>query len=632
MKPNNIADVMPPRINGCGQGMVAADPAEKTAGRPAPVAEGTGDAPTACGSTTAGESEGRENASVAGCNANNANAGRTVNCNNAVSNGNDNYARGFADEKHENGKHPASRAPRSKNKENPVATGGQGRCEYGTLLPFWDCDGATESNASPRLRDGKGGMGCQTALAEPDMTDPIWEELKSANSKRRLKSLGRFYGNINIALEAVRQATRNCDTAEKRLYYGRLRLETAKRMVREVTDGTYTVGGYRSIPLRRRHKTDKERSPKVFTLYDRCVQMMVYIVTGGKLNRKVPRENYSNTPGRGILCRDRRFSMMTRIRTATWKWPEMYALTTDIRKYYESVWWKAALGVFSKTVKDRRTLWLLGLWLRESGDLPIGMCISPVLSDLLVAEHDEEAKRLFPEIRFMAAFGDNRLYIGPRETLLRLRSWEQSFYAGRYGLEVKDDHQVWKVSDGFRFCKTWYERGYVRTRGEMRRRAIRAADRPRSFAGYKGILMKSDGSRLLRLIATNVRRLRMRDSEKIQPLRFTGEDVSFDDFIGKRVYITDFDRRKNNKDSGYYYKWQFVGVRNGHEVLCTTGCGSHELKQVGDIWSDEHTPMPQLVTIGKQGRSIFFEEWHVTVQEACRRKIVEMGLDLSKIG
>lgn len=619
----HIADAPLPRTaNVCGQGGVSADRAGKSAGMPAPVVRDVEDAPTACGGITARDSEGRKHASFAGCNANNANAGRTCNCNNAVSNSNDNYARGFADDSQDNdGKQPTSRAASSKTNEDHSANGGCGQGEYGSL-PFWDGD-ATESTAASRLRD---------TGEEPDMTDQIWQQLESANKKRRLKSLMKFYANRNIALLAVKQACKTCDTAEKRRYYGSERTAVADRMVREITTGSYRVGGYTARPLKRRHKSDKQRAPKVFTLYDRCVQMFVYIVIGGKLNRKVPRCNYSNTPARGILCRDRRYCMMTRIRTATWKHHGEWALTTDIRKFYESVDWRVMMGVVMQTVKDTTTCLLLAQWLRHSGDLPIGMCISPVLSNLLLAEHDEEARRLFPELRFMAAFGDNRLYIGPKHTLRRLLAWEKSFYAGRYGLELKGDHQMWRVASGFRFCKTWYEPGYVRIRGEMRRRAIRMAYRPQSFAGYNGILLKSDSRRLLNFINNNLRILRMSNSNQIKPMRLTGEDASFDEFIGKKVYITDFERRNNNKQSEYYYEWQFVGMRNGRECLFHTGCGSHELKQVGDIWGRDHCPMPQLVTIGKQGRSIYFAEWHVTVQEACRRKVEELGLDLSKLG
>ena len=50
-----------------------------------------------CHVPSSAESEGGEHGSVVGCNANNGNASaRTANCNNAASNGNDNYAGAFA--------------------------------------------------------------------------------------------------------------------------------------------------------------------------------------------------------------------------------------------------------------------------------------------------------------------------------------------------------------------------------------------------------------------------------------------------------------------------------------------------------------------------------------------------------
>lgn len=605
--------------NWCVKPGAPVDRAEKSAGKSASVVKDVEHTPTACGSTTARESEGRTNASFAGCNANNANAGRTSNCNNAVSNSNDNYARGFADDDNHNGTNPTSRPTRSKISEDSAATGGQRQCEYSSL-PFWG-DDATESSATPFTR-------------EPDMKSPVWKELKSANKKRKLKGLSRFYADIDIALEAVRRATKSCDTPEKTLYNGQQREAVARRMISDIANGTYRTQPYESRRILRKHKSGKDRDAKVFSLYDRCMQMFAYLIIGDKLNRKIPRHNYSNTPNRGILCRDRRYCMMTRIRTATWKYSDCHALTTDIRKFYDNVGWRVMMGVVEKTVKDRTTLWLLGQWLREAGGLPVGMCLSPVLSDLLMAEHDTEVLRCFPDVRFFAAFGDNRLFIGPHDTLQRVLSWQKSYYAGRYNLDMKDDYQIWRVADGFRFCKTWYSPGYVRPRGEMRRRAIRLAYEPQRFAGYNGLLLKSDGHHLLWLIDNRLRILRdrMANSDKIQPLRFTGDDIKFDEFVGKKVAIVDFERRHNNKDSQYYYVWQYIAMRNGHQTLCRTNCGSHELKQVGDVWTADHVPIPQYVTIGKQGHSIYFEEWHVGNGEACDRTVREMGIDLSLLG
>ena len=618
MMPSNAVVTLPPDV--CrGQGGAAADRAEKTAGVPAPVVKGDLVAPTACGSTTARESEGREYASVAGCNANNANAGRTCNCNNAVSNSNDNYARGFAEERdNHNGKHPASRATSTKKTVDPVATGGQGRGEYG-LLPFWD-GGATESTAMDSDIDGS---------QEPDMDAPVWKELESANAKRHLKSLGRFYADINIALYAVKKATDGLNTAQKQEYYGPRRREIAERMIREIADGSYQAQPVDRREVHRCHETDKQRTADVSSLYDRCVQAFVYAVCGMKWNRLVPRQNYSNTPGRGILCRDRRYCMIDRVKTAAWKYDDQWALTTDIRKFYQNTGWKVVMGVVMESTKDRTTLWLLSQWLRQSGSLPIGMCLSPVLSDMVMAEYDKAVLREFPEVRFAAAFGDNRLYIGPHDVLQHLLSWQKSYYAGRYGLDVKDDHQLWRVADGFRFCRTWYSPGGARVRGEMRRRAIDNAERPKSWPSYNGLLMKTDSGHLLWLIRNDLRNMRMRSSDKVRPQRFDGEDVKFDEFVGRKVCIVDFDRRENGKESEYYYKWRFVASRHGQSTVCVCNCGSYELKQVGDMWTRQHTPLPQYVTIGKHKNSILFEAWHMSGREQADEIVEKMGIDLS---
>ena len=87
------------------------------------------------------ESEGEENGSVCGCNANNGRASvRSVNGNNNAGNSNGNYAGAFAVDKVMNtnkGGNLTSRAASPKTTDNRTATGGYGRCDYGSL-PFFD--------------------------------------------------------------------------------------------------------------------------------------------------------------------------------------------------------------------------------------------------------------------------------------------------------------------------------------------------------------------------------------------------------------------------------------------------------------------------------------------------------------
>ena len=88
----------------------------------------------------ADKSVGKDKALVVGCNANNGNASaRTANCNNAVSNGNDNYAGAFAVNKvnKTNTKHLTTQPTRLNIADNHTAIGGCGWDEC-QKLPFWD--------------------------------------------------------------------------------------------------------------------------------------------------------------------------------------------------------------------------------------------------------------------------------------------------------------------------------------------------------------------------------------------------------------------------------------------------------------------------------------------------------------
>lgn len=88
-------------------------------------------------------SVGEEHASVVGCNANNANAGRNVNANNACSNANANYAGAFAETNRKKGREILTTRPSRSNKDtigSLATTGEQGSREYESLLRNLDID------------------------------------------------------------------------------------------------------------------------------------------------------------------------------------------------------------------------------------------------------------------------------------------------------------------------------------------------------------------------------------------------------------------------------------------------------------------------------------------------------------
>ena len=149
-----------------------------------------------------GKNEGKDNGSVVGCNLNTWNpraSVRTVNGNNHAGNQNDNYAGAFAVISGRNtepiGKILTSCAASTNTTDGSAATGGQGRCDYGSSLPFWGNDeDKAESNAIATEKEA------------------IFKELETANSKRKLKNLKRFFLNrciIEAGFDRTMQRT-NC--------------------------------------------------------------------------------------------------------------------------------------------------------------------------------------------------------------------------------------------------------------------------------------------------------------------------------------------------------------------------------------------------------------------------------------
>lgn len=564
------------------------------------------------------ESEGGEHAAVVGCNANNGNAGRTLNANNAATNRNSNYAGAFANTNRiQQGKGTPTPRPARSNTESEdcAANGGHGQRDYDfTRLPYWDgcCKDKAESDATPASN-----------REYDDAT--VWQELDMANERRNLKALGKFYSSMTIAVYAVRRCCESRDTERKREYYARA--ETVARwMIREITNGTYHVRGYSKIDIPPHFPSGKHRTAKVFTLYDRCVQTFVLTIIERKLRRKVLRNNYSNIEGRGIYCNDRRYCMADRIRTAAWKHPDDYVLLTDISKFYDNVSWKVMCGVVFETVKDTTTRRLIAETMRAAGTLPIGSCLSPLFADILMNDYDMTVLRRFKPHSF-AAFGDNRCIMCDHATAVALLRFTISYYEGRYGVSLKGDWQIKPVSAGFSFCRKQFHRTFVRERAEIRRRAVRVAHDQQRFAGYKGMFIKTDSHHLLTMLTYHLKSMKNRNGMEIPP--FAGEPTDFNEFVDKRVCVTNYRRVENHKESGYYYIFQIVEkTATGAMKLCKSQNGSFEVKQAGDLWTRSHTSPPIYVTVRKDGRSFFFEEYHTTKQEACDAIVSTLGIQL----
>lgn len=565
------------------------------------------------------KNEGKEMALVVGCNANNGNASaRTANCNNAVSNSNDNYAGAFAVKQVEgmNRKHLTSQPTRLNTANDHAATGGHGLTEYGSSLPFW-CDEIAEGTIVHRTES-------TSATDEGN----ILMELQTANRKRKLKNLKWFMVNPTIVRMGVdRCLDRASDSPEVR-EAKRHKEEIIRRIIRELTDETYRCQKPRRRVIHKRGKGDKDRNADIYSVYDRCVQNVILIVVQEKLTNKIPRTCYSGIKGRSLWSNEKAYCMVNQIRTFVKNHPNASAGLTDIRHFYESLKSKVVLGVLFDTIVCNYMRKLLCDILLQTDTLVIGGTLSQLFAMLVLADMDNELVRKFKP-KFYGSFGDNRIIMDDdRRKVVDAVHWELSYLEGRYGMSMKNDWQVVRVGNGFMFCKQCFYRSFVNVRAELRRRAIRGMIRGyQHYAGYHGMLEKTDSRRLIFLIQNNLKELRMRNQKGMAVKPMAGELVKLNKMEGMTIYITDYAKRANGKDSEYFIRFQFVAIgHDGSKKLYVANNGSYEVKEFFKLVDEGTVDLPLKTKVCCEGTSCYFEQFHTSSQEACDLICEQLGI------
>lgn len=576
---------------------------------------------------TSGEdkSAGKEQALVVGCNANNDNASaRTANCNNAVSNSNDNYAGAFAVKQVDsaNMKHLAAQSTRLNIAKNHVATGGHGADEVSSL-PFW-----TDNIADPCSHElGNYPLNATLEGTEAEK-ETILQELYIVSRKRKLQNLKRFITNpIIVRMGVERCLSRASDSPEVRNAI-RNKEKIIVRIIRELTEETYRCQPTTRRIITKRGKGDKDRNADIYTVYDRCVQNILLIVLQQKLTNKLSPWCYSGIKGRSLWSNDKTYCMVNRIRTYVQYHPQASAGLTDIRHFYESLRSKVVLGVLFDTITCPYTLSLLCDILLQTETLVIGGTLSQIFAMLTLTEMDYEINRIFHP-QFYGAFGDNRIIMDDdREKVIKAVHWEMSYLEGRYGMHMKNDYQVARVADGFMFCKQHFKGSFVNVRAEIRRRAIRGAIRGQQhYAGYHGMLVKTDSRKLIYLIKNRLNSLRMKNQKGMMIKPMSGELIKLNKIEGKTIYITDYVIRKNNKDSEYFVRFQFVVVNgDGSKHLYVTNNGSFEIKEFFKLVENGSVSLPVKTRVCSEGTSYYFEQFHTSNQEACNLICEQFGI------
>lgn len=561
------------------------------------------------------KNEGAKNGSVLGCNANTWNPNtsvRTANCNNHAGNGNDNYVGSWSLTK-ENNNIRTSFPARENITEGFAATGAQGQCDYGSL-PYWDEENA-ESNAGHSKREFD-----------------IFNKLREANKKRKLKSLKQYLTNIQViefAFDRTMERT-HAPKKEKSIWIAK-KNEVCKRIQNELINQTYHPKPTTPREIKPRNKGGKVRHAEISAMYDRIVANLFYVVIEHKFRVMLIRNVYSGVKGRSLLSNDKRYCMINVIRHWVDTHRELYVGQTDIKHFYENLQTKIVIGIMFKTIVCPFARWMLVTMFEKIERVPIGGCLSQLMAMIAINDCDRELLRRYGV--FLCCFGDNRLIGGSKEVVRQAMSYQMSYYEGALNLTVKKDYHINKVSDGFTFCKYRFHHSFVSVRAEIRRRAIRAKRRGQQhYAGYKGMLLKTDSKHLRDLIENNYMELVNRHGMTITTQR--GDKLKFRD-LDEHSEVIPYEYKilqskaalADGKPMKYYVELVYILMcRDGKHRLCHTTEGSEEIVQFFRLVDEDKVTLHQALHICHQGTQSYFEEYHTSKQEACDLICKELGL------
>lgn len=581
---------------------------------------------------TSPKSEGKDNGSVVGCNLNNWNANasvRTLNGNNYAGNGNDNYVGASAVKAVDNivkRENLASQAASLKITDGCTANGACRRCDYGFELPFYGGEEVkAESNALGYRKN-----------------DPIFTELKAANSKRKIKNTKRFVLSRVIILKGFeRTMERTHCSAPVKEWYEKHKLETCAYIWYLLYTQTYVPLPNEKRIIHKRGKGDKDRNADISDVFDRIIHNIILIVIEDKFRNKLTRNVYSGIKQRSLLSNNPTYCMINIIRHWVATHQGAYVGLTDIRHFYENTYMKVVFSVMFQTIVCPYMRWLLIATFSKTEKLPIGGSLSQLMAMVTISECDRLIIEKFHV--FLCCFGDNRLIGDYDKTKVRkAMEFQMSFYEGRYCLSVKGDYQIHHVVQPFRFCKYDYFKSFVKPRAEIRRRAIRAWRKGRQhYAGYNGILKKTDSKHLQHLIENHIVEITndkgmkssiQRGCKKkhkgfpedtvIIPVEYvlSLSDLRMSDDtkrIMKEKGITEEEAKKLVPKT-YFVKITYIAIPpDRHEpILCHSTESSNEIVEFYNLVKEGKTPLRQRLHLGIEGNKLYYKEYHVTAKDA----------------
>jgi hypothetical protein len=343
--------------------------------------------------------------------------------------------------------------------------------------------------------------------------------------------------------------------------------ELAIEYQEELKSGAYAVGKYRHFPLRDKKKV---RDISVLSFKDRCVQNDMKDAMQPLAMRYMTDDMLGGLPGRGVVARDKRYSVVAQMRKTMNNNQYKYYLQGDVSKFYDHVDKVISMQLIEQVIKDKRTLALIRQHLFNQKKLAIGDPFSHLIANLNMSVIIRKAKTKYGNNIKLINFADDFIaFAREKDTLVGLRQ-DMRLWAKQMRLHYKTmyvqpiDAEPGKQARLITFCGYRYSRGYVRLVHSTKVKYIKSRHKRASVGSYNGLLRVADTKNLRRRIEIEDNKM-----NKIRR-RFSGKPKKIDNIVGINHTIVDFEKRPSNqKDCNSYYHIQALADGLGLIVYCT---------------------------------------------------------------
>ena len=456
-------------------------------------------------------------ASAFGGTGNNTNASAgSLNGNNSVANSNTNYAASFSLDYHDDFQLNESAPDSVVNKTEKIVTTADIQKAAGLVSRA--VPEAERGNGFPGIQDlpflEENGSARESACEHTENKKNMHFEkgISTLCRHKRLRNAKAFLLNKDVIRQAIHDAAEGKKVTPQLTWITRHVEETVDRIYHELSTETYAPKRYRFRTIR--NKDEKPRHLAILGFYDRCVQQLLKNVIQEKLRALEPRNVYSNMIGRGTLSNDARYCLYAQLRHDFRVCGDGFALKLDIHHCYESISAEVVKRELFKYVTDAFTRRLVDKMFAHISYLPIGDPLSGLYVNLVLRKWHvyllTKKRHLFHKCYF---FCDDALFINrtSKAQLHELCHDSREWLLRYANLRVKKNYKVCRLSEGVTFCGARIFPEKILVRQLVKKRIIKAKDKPRALASYKGIIDKTSSAHLAKTLSMETVPDRVRD-------------------------------------------------------------------------------------------------------------------------